>query len=277
METSQAFGTRLSLWRRQRGLSQLELALRAGVSQRHLSFLEIGRTSPSREMVLRLAQTLALPLREQNRLLLAAGYAPAWAESALEAPALAMVNTALDFMLGQQEPYPAMVLDRRWNLLRANKAARALIGFLTNNPGWAPDPNAPINLADALVAPDALRPLLVNWSEVVRYFLAGVQADAMADGTAETAALLRRLRAYPDLPSAADYAAIDQPAPPVLPMHFAKDGLSIRLFTAIATLGTPQDVIAQEIRVENFFPADTATSEIFARWAADGQTAIVRF
>jgi transcriptional regulator with XRE-family HTH domain len=267
METNTGFGARLGWWRRHRKLSQLELAHRAGISQRHLSFLEINRTNPSRDMVIRLARTLNVPLRQQNLLLLAAGYAPAWQESALDAPALAMVNDALDFMLAQQEPYPAMVLDRRWNLLRANRGACALIAFLTGAKTWSPDPDAPINLADALVAPDALRRLLANWSEVVRYFLAGVQADAMEDGTEETAALLRRLLDYPDVPDPISDALNETAQRPVLPMHFIKGGISIQLFTTIATLGTPQDVTAQEIRVENFFPADTATADLFVRWA----------
>ncbi len=118
------------------------LAGAADVSQRHLSFLEIGRTSPSREMVLRLAAALDLPLRQQNALLLAAGYAPVWRESALEAPALAVVNQALDYMLAQQEPYPAFVVDRRWNLLRANGGGQRFVGFLTDTPPSAPDPAA---------------------------------------------------------------------------------------------------------------------------------------
>jgi transcriptional regulator with XRE-family HTH domain len=268
METNTGFGKRLSLWRRHRKLSQLELAHRAGVSQRHLSFLEINRTNPSREMVMRLARVLELPLRQQNMLLLAGGYAPAWRESALDAPELEIVNSALGFMLAQQEPYPAVVLDRRWNLLRANRGARALIAFLTDTPAWVPDPKAPINLADALVAPGGLRPLLVNWSEVVRYFLVGVQADATADGTEETATLLDRLLNYSGVSELVGYSLNESGQHPVLPMQFSKDGMNIQLFTTIATLGTPQDVTAQEIRVENFFPADTETSEIFVRWAA---------
>ena len=165
----------------------------AEVSQRHLSFLEVGRTAPSREMVLRLAATLDLPLRQQNVLLLAAGFAPVWRESAFAAPELPIVNRALDYMLAQQEPYPAFVVDRRWNLLRLNKGGQRLVGFLTDTPPAPADPANPINLADALMAPDALRPLIVNWREVALYFLRGVQADALADGTEETAALLERL------------------------------------------------------------------------------------
>jgi transcriptional regulator with XRE-family HTH domain len=267
MDAPASFAARLKWWRERRGLSQLELAGAAEVSQRHLSFLEIGRTSPSREMVLRLAAALDLPLRQQNALLHAAGFAPVWRESALGAPELALVEQALDHMLGQQEPYPAFVVDRRWNLLRANAGGRRFVGFLTDTAPAAPDPARPVNLADALVAPDALRPLIVNWREVALYFLRGVQADAVADGTAETAALLARLLAYPEAPKIGELPAIEEVPGPVLAMHFLKGGTSLKLFTTLATLGTPQDITAQEIRIECFFPADAATAALFKDWA----------
>ena len=157
MPTQSAFAARLKWWRERRGLAQLDLANAAEVSQRHVSFLEVGRTAPSREMVLTIAAALDLSLRQQNELLLAAGFAPVWRESALGAPELATVNRALDFMLAQQEPYAAFVVDRRWNLLRANRGGQIMVAFLTDAPPQAPDPASPINLADALVAPDALR------------------------------------------------------------------------------------------------------------------------
>ena len=267
METLTTFASRLKWWRERRGLSQLELAGTAEISQRHLSFLEVGRTSPSREMVLRLGAALDLPLRQQNALLHAAGFTPVWRESELGAPALGLVNQALDYMLIQQEPYPAFVVDRRWNLLRANAGGQRFVGFLTDSAPAAPDPSRPINLADALVAPDALRPLIVNWREVALYFLRGVQADAMADGTPETAALLQRLLAYPEVPRIGELPAIEEVPGPVLAMHFSKGNRSLKLFTTLATLGTPQDITAQEIRIECFFPADAATAALFKEWA----------
>jgi transcriptional regulator with XRE-family HTH domain len=154
-----SFGSRLRWWRARRSLSQLELAGAASTSQRHVSFLESGRTQPSREMVLRLAAALDVPLRQQNALLLAAGFAPAWRESDLAAPELAMVNQALDHMLAQQEPFPALVVDRRWNLLRANAGAGRLTAFLMG-PSLAPVSTGPVNLAEWLMSPDGLRPLL---------------------------------------------------------------------------------------------------------------------
>jgi len=262
MSESLSFGTRLSAWRRRRGLSQLDLAGVADSSQRHVSFLESGRTAPSREMVLRLAQALDLPLRQQNAMLLAAGFAPMWRESDLAAPELTQVQAALAFMLAQQEPFPAVVVDRRWNILDANLGAAKLVGFLAELGDPAPPEGRP-NLADALMAPGGMRHALTNWAEVAAYFLRGVQADALADGTAETQALLARISAYPGAPALAHGPAADEAHGPVLTMVFEKAGTRLALFTAIATLGTPQDVTLQEIRIESFFPADEPTAAWF--------------
>jgi transcriptional regulator with XRE-family HTH domain len=256
------FGERLRWWRERRGLSQLDLAGAAETSQRHLSFLESGRTRASREMVLRLASALDLPLRQQNALLLAAGFAPAWRESDLAAPELAKVNAALDHMLAQQEPYPAFVVDRRWTLLRANTGAQRFVAFLLGEV-----PSGTVNLAEGMLSPNGLRPFIVNWEEVALYLLRGVQADALADGTAETVALLRRLMAYPALPALSQAPLPEEPRAPVLTLHFRKGEISLRFFTTIATLGTAHDVTLQEIRIECFFPADDETARVMRELA----------
>ncbi|HUN50435.1 MAG TPA: helix-turn-helix transcriptional regulator [Candidatus Sulfotelmatobacter sp.] len=258
-----AIGDMLARWRKQRRLSQLDLALTAGISAKHLSFLETGRSRPSRDMVLALATALDVPLRQQNALLLAAGFAPAWRESDLAAPELAQVNHALDHMLAQQEPFPALVVDRRWNLLRANAGAVRLTAFLL---GAAPE--GPVNLAEAMVSPDGLRPYIVDWQAAALHLIRGVQADALADGTAETAALLKRLLAYPGVPSLSSLPPVQPMPEPVLIVEFRKGDTALRLFTTIATLGTPHDVTLQEIRIECFFPADAATRQVFLDWAA---------
>ncbi len=259
------FGSQLRWWRSRRGLSQLDLAGAADTTQRHVSFLESGRTRPSKEMVLRLAATLDVPLRQQNALLLAAGFAPIWRESNLSAPELAMVSQALDHMLAQQEPFPAIVVDRRWNLLSANAGAGRLTAFLTGPPA-APATTESVNVAEWLLSP-GLRPLLVNWQEVAFHFLRGVQSDAMADGTEETEALLHRLLDYPGVSDLSQMPALEESPSPVLTLHFRKGQTTIRLFTTIATLGTPQDVTVEELRIECFFPADEITSKIFRDWA----------
>jgi len=259
------FAAKLRRWREHRGLSQLALAGEAGVSQRHLSFLELGRATPSRAMVERLAAALDIPLRQQNAFLLAAGFAPKWQQRDLAAPDMAEVASALDYALAQQEPYPAVVVDRHWNLLKANAGAVRLMEFLAGPVA----PGSPINLADALVAPDALRPHLVNWTEVVHHFIRSVEADAAADGLAEAAALLDRLMRHKGVRAALRRPPQAGDAGPVLPMHFHKDGTTLRLFTTIATLGTPQDITAQELRIECFFPMDEATAGVLRGWAKD--------
>jgi len=270
--TAGNFGSRLRWWRDRRGLSQLGLAADAETTQRHVSFLESGRAVPSREMILRLAAALDLPLRQQNALFLAAGYAPAWRESELSAPELARVDSALGYMLAQQEPYPAFVLDRRWTILRANAGAARLGEFLTGPSPAAPATSAePVNLAVALMSPDGLRPFIANWEEVALYFLRGVQADALADGTPETAALLTRLLAVPGAPALSRVLPPDETQAPVLAIHFRRGETSLRLFTTLATLGTPHDVTLQEIRIECFFPVDDATARAFQGWAAAGR------
>lgn len=270
--TASNFGARLRWWRERRGLSQLGLAADAETTQRHVSFLESGRAVLSREMILRLAAALDLPLRQQNALFLAAGYAPAWRESELSAPELARVDSALGYMLAQQEPYPAFVLDRRWTILRANAGAARLGEFLTGPSPAAPATSAePVNLAVALMSPDGLRPFIANWEEVALYFLRGVQADALADGTPETAALLARLLAVPGAPAPSRVLPPDETQAPVLAIHFRRGETSLRLFTTLATLGTPHDVTLQEIRIECFFPVDDATARAFQQWAAAGR------
>ncbi|WLB13628.1 helix-turn-helix domain-containing protein [Bradyrhizobium elkanii] len=192
MSQQRDFAASLRWWRQRKGHSQLELAGRADISQRHLSFLELGRAAPSRDMVIRLAAALDVPLRQQNALLVAAGFAPVWRQTDLAAPELAQIRYALDFILAQQEPFPAVVVDRHWNLLLANSGAGQLVELLVGPlaPGTA------VNLADALVAPGVLRPYLTNWTEVAGYFVRSVEADAAADGTTATAELLKRLLAY---------------------------------------------------------------------------------
>lgn len=227
MSDGSAFGRLLKEWRGRRGFSQLALAAAARTTQRHLSFIESGRATPSRDMVLRLAATMDLPLRQQNALLLAAGYAPAWSERVLSAPDFAVVNSALDYMLAQHEPYPAFMLNRSRNLLRANRGAINLSQFLT---GPAPPDTAaePVNLAIALVSPDGLRPFIVNWQEVAFYFLRGVVADAYADGAPATASLLSRLLNFPGVPALSEILLPEEGQAPVLPIHFRRDGTSLR-------------------------------------------------
>ena len=215
-------------------------------------------------MVQRLSLALGLSLRQSNELLLAAGFAPIWAESAYDAQSLAPIREGLEFMLGQQEPYPGVVVDRRWNLIQANNGAAAMVAFLVGPLA----PGEPVNLADALVAPNVLRPHLKNWAEVVGYFVRSIEADAAADGTTETAALRDRLLSYPDVRATMAGISSQASSAPVLAMHFEKEQTALKLFTTIATLGTPQDITLQELRIECFFPMDAKTKQIFQAWGS---------
>jgi len=188
-------------------------------------------------------------------------------ERDLAAPDLVEVTSALDYMLGQQEPYPAVVVDRHWNLLKSNSGAARLMEFLVG----PLTPGARINLADALVAPDVLRPYLTNWTDVVRHFVHSIETDQAADGLAESATLLERLPGYPGVRDALSSAPNEPQTSPVLAMHFQKGKDSLQLFTTIATLGTPQDLTLQELRIECFFPMNDATAKLFRSWATSSR------
>ena len=200
-----AFGRVLCDWRRKRGLSQLDLALASAVSQRHISFLESGRAQPSRDMVLRLATVLDIPLRAQNVLLVAAGFAPIYQERDLTDPGMWQVRRALDCLLRQQEPYPAMVIDRRWNLLVGNEAATQLLAGLRDPVSMPAQVHADgrLNLLRALCRPDGLRPYIQNWPTVAGWLIERVHREAVVDGQSDTTlALLREVLAYPKVPRA---------------------------------------------------------------------------
>jgi transcriptional regulator with XRE-family HTH domain len=258
---SSNFGPLLREWRLARRLTQQALAELAEVSTRHLSFLETGRAQASREMALVLGNALDLPLRERNMLLSAAGFAPVYRESPLDAAPMQHVRKALDRILDQQEPYPAMVLDRTWNLLRMNQGCMYLFGRLL---AWrAPEPEIWTNLAHALFHPLGLRHVVVDWPE-----LAGVMAERLhreAASDPEVRTLRDTVLAYEGVPDRARVPGLDGVPPVAIVVHVrAPDGGEARLFTMFTSLGTPLDVTAQELRVELYFPFDDA-SEAFLR------------
>jgi transcriptional regulator with XRE-family HTH domain len=259
----------LRTWRRRRGASQLALALQSGVSQRHVSFLESGRARPSREMVVQLSTALDVPLRQRNAMLLAAGFAPAYRESNLAAPELLPVRKAIDHMLKQQEPYPAVVIDRLWNLLQANDAATAFTVFLFEGPPLLPPPGKPPNLLRWLLDPKALRAKISNWEEVARYLVSTTYAEILADGGEPKAlAFIEEIMAFPDVPASFRKLRFEERPPPVLTIDYLVGGKALSVFTTIATLGTPQDITLQEVRIECFFPADDRSDALFKSLAA---------
>jgi len=256
------FGRILRDWRHKRGMSQLDLALAAEVSQRHISFLESGRSQPSRDMALRLATILDIPLRGQNVMLVAAGFAPTYQARALNDPELHQVHKALDCMLRQQEPYPAMVVDRHWNLHMANDAAGRLLTWLMD-PHMTqtfPGQDAPLNLLRLLFHPHGVRPYIRNWHTVAGHLVDRLYREAIVDGQSDaTLALLNELLAYPDVPRAWHVPNWEAWQAPVLTVELTKAEFTLCFFTTITTLGTPHDITLQELRLECFFPADETT------------------
>ena len=259
------FAAALRYWRGKRGLSQLRLATDAGISQRHLSFLETGRAQPGRDLILKLGLVLDIPLRQRNAMLLAAGFAPAYRERSLLDPELAAVMQALDFMLLQQAPYPALVVDRLWNLVMANEPAANMMRLFLGMPAHAPIPrDGSVNVLKLILDPDGLRRCLANWEDVCTDLLQWVQREAMGDGPgSEATALLDELMALPGIAGAAGQPNLDRRALPFLPLTLRKDGVELNLFTTITTLGTPHDVTVHELRLESFFPADEASRQWF--------------
>lgn len=259
------FAELLKGWRQKRRLSQLELGLDAGVSQRHVSFLESGRAQPSRTMILQLCETLAVPLRERNDLLLAAGFAPQFAARPLSDPQMAQVMAAVRLMLRNHEPYPALAVDRGWNIRLANESFERMTGLLGADL-WTRVGGETRNLMRLFFHPLGIRKVVTNWDEVAPLLWLRARQEAETVGGAEMKAVLAELAPYQE--PGILWGSVDQTLLPVLPLQMAHGGLTLSLFTVIATFGTAQDVTADELRIESLFPADAGTEQIFAQLAA---------
>jgi transcriptional regulator with XRE-family HTH domain len=241
----------LRAWRMSRGKSQLALAMEAHISTRHLSFIETGRSSPSREMVLALAEQLGVPLRERNALLEAAGFAAVYRETPLEAPRMNEIRAALSHILEASEPNPTFAVNRRYDILLANEAAVRLVSF------FAPDWRGKRNGALMLFSNEGLRPAIENFGEVAAHVvhrlcteLSALRARDPADDEmlAHAEAAHRELRGRPVRTTPAESI--------LLPIRFRRGSHAVDLFTTITTLGTPLDITLQELRIETFFPVD---------------------
>jgi transcriptional regulator with XRE-family HTH domain len=247
------FGVHLKHWRRVRGFSQLHLSVNAGVSARHLSFIETGRAQPSREMVLLLASQLQVPLREQNAMLLAAGFAPTFLQRDLNEPELDAARDAVRLVLANHDPFPAIAVDRKWDVLMSNCGAAALAE------GVAPELLAPtMNVYRISLHPDGMRNRVVNFADYARHLLGRLRHDAAVSGDAALHALLREVEEYPGIKSMP--GAITSRGEVALPLRLRTAGGELSFITMIATFGTPFDVTVSELAIESFFPADEATA-----------------
>lgn len=253
-----ALGRLLRDWRDVRGVSQLDLSLDAGISQRQISFIESGRSVPGRDTLLTLAQTLDVPLRERNALLLAAGYAPMYSEAPWDAQEMHGVIRALERVVRQHEPFPAIVMDRHWNVLMTNDAAPRFFGCFIDMAAR----DGPRNLLRLMFDPHGMQPFVADWGTVSRSLLQRVHRESVGRVIDdETRRLLDDLLASPDAPSDwnTPLAPAAAPSLPVIPIGFVHEGVVLRYFSLVTTVGTPQSAAAQELRMECMFPADDAT------------------
>ena len=252
-----SLGPLLRQWRERRRMSQLALALEAEISSRHLSFMETGRSRPSREMVLLLAEVLDVPPRSRNDLLAAAGYAPLYRESPLDAPEMAQFRRALDFILRQQEPYPAIVLDRYWDILLGNEGTGRFMGVFME--AAEIEALGPPNAMRLIFHPQALRPYIVNWEATAAALIQWLHRDLLRSADAGMQRLLDELLVYPGVPRNWRTLDLDAPTAPFLAIEMQKGETHLRFFTTLTTLGTPYDITLHELRIESFFPADEPT------------------
>ena len=245
-----AFGALLREWRQRRRVSQLDLAISADVSARHVSFLETGRSRPSRQMVLRLAERLDVPLRDRNPLLLAAGFAPSYPRRALDDPALTPVREAVDAILAGYEPYPALVVDRGWNLVAANAGVAPLTAAAA-----AHLREPPVNVLRLSLHPDGLAPHIANLGQWRGHVLGRLGREAAAAGDDGLAELLRELTDYPGgtEPAGPEHAV-------AVPLRIRLGGRELAFLSTVTTFGTALDITAAELSIEAFLPADPDTA-----------------
>ncbi|MDP2411969.1 MAG: helix-turn-helix transcriptional regulator [Pseudolabrys sp.] len=249
-------GSHLREWRQRRRLSQLDLAVSAEISTRHLSFIETGRSQPSRDMVLRLAEQLEVPLRARNALLVAAGFAPVFSERPLDDPALGSARAAMQQVLRGHEPYPALAVDRHWTMLAANAAVGRLVS------GVAPHLLAPpVNVLRLSLHPEGLAPRIANLAEWRTHLLVRLrrQIDVSADPVLES--LMQELAALPAPKSPRPARPVGPEAAVVVPLQLHSDAGLLMLISTTTVFGTPLDITVAEIALETFFPADTSTAE----------------
>lgn len=259
-------GVLLREWRAARRLSQLDLALEAEVSTRHLSCVETGKSQPSRELIARLAGALAIPPREQNILLRAAGFSPRYAETELAAPELSPVRSAIELIVEHQEPYPAFVLNRHWEILRTNRAAVRMAEYLIGG-------SAHSNMMRQFFDPQDLRAVVANWEEVARDLIRHLHdAIAVAPHDEAARALLGDLLRYPDVPADWRTPQFDLPPSPLLTVDFRKGNEHLRFFSTITAFATSHDVTLDELRIECAFPADDVTAAHCRTLADTGAT-----
>jgi transcriptional regulator with XRE-family HTH domain len=262
--TKNELGALLKQWRGLRGRSQLEISLDTGISQRQISFIESGRSVPSRPTLMGIAQALEVPLRERNALLLAAGYAPLYSDVAWNSDEMKSVGKALERVMAQHEPYPAIVMDRYWNVLLTNGAAPRFFNCFID---MSKRPH-PRNLLHLIFDPKGMRPFIANWETLAKTLIQRVHREAVGHIVDQkTRDLVADLLAYPGVQP--NWRAPEMPSTlPMIPVSFFRDGATMNYFSLITTVGTPQTIAAQELRVECLYPADDGTEALHEKLLA---------
>ena len=259
----QSFQAECRKWRQFRKLSQLDLALNADISQRHLSYLETGRSLPSREMIIRLCEAMEIPLRERNALLASAGYSAIYSETNLDEPAMVPVLEALNRMLAFHDPFPAIVIDRFWNVKRMNQSASALFALISSEIGMNEGASAEqeVNMAELSLHPNGLRKVIRNWRPAAAEFVQRLRSEASASGNQELKQRFARYIELAEIPES--HGRAHHSLLPVLPLEFSLQGMELGMFSVISTFGTPQDITTDELRIEAFYPVDRTTEAFF--------------
>ncbi len=257
-------GDLLKQWRGVRGRSQLDISVDTGISQRQISFIESGRSIPNRSTLMGIAQALEIPLRERNALLLAAGYAPLYSEAVWNSDEMKSISKALERMITQHEPYPAIVMDRYWNVLLTNEAAPRFFNCFIDMSART----SPRNILHLMFDPKGMRPFIADWEALAKALIQRVHREAVGHIVDQkTRDLVTDLLAYPDVQP--DWRAPERPgALPMIPMSFVKDGAMMNYFSLVTTVGTPQTIAAQELRIECMYPADDETEVLHAKLLA---------
>ncbi|MEO9341097.1 helix-turn-helix transcriptional regulator [Mesorhizobium sp. SB112] len=261
------FGDLLKEWRQRRRMSQLDLALDAEISQRHLSFVESGRSRPSRDMVLKLAEHMSVPLRQRNRLLLAAGFAPSYEERGLDHPSMKPAMSAVQAVLNGHEPYPAIAVDRQWNMVASNNAIAPFLEGVS-------DPallESPVNVLRLALHPKGIAPRIVNLSEWRTHLIERLKMQIDASADAGLIELEKELSSYPGRGSSKPY---DPHASVAVPLLLRMDDTILSFISTITIFGTPLDVTLSELAIESFFPADRDTGLYLQKLAAQRESAL---
>ena len=274
-------GPLLRRWRESRHLSQLELALEAAVSARHISFLETGRAEPSKMMLLTLANVLDIPLRERNFLLLAAGYAPVYGETSLDDPRMTQVRAAVEIILKSNEPRSAIAHDHMWNVVMANAA---FVRFLTIMSGKEPVGLAPmqltteprLNVLHLLFDPNGLRKVIVNWEAIAKSLLNEAYRRLAWARDDRLRKLIAEILSYPGIPTRWREPDLEAPHELILPMELNLGGKIARMFSTVTTVATPHDVTLQELHIEVFYPSDAETESVLQTYEQESQTKLKR-